>query len=84
VFTDLTRNQAETLQANLILPEPCKFISPNLPPCAIIRPTGAEQIDAVNAIQGFINDGLFIGQPDEFTDLLFDMAAAADRARRSL
>jgi hypothetical protein len=81
-FTDLTKNQPETLQANLIMPEPCEFISPNLPACAIIRPTGAELSDAGDAIQGFIRDGLFIGQPDEFTKLLLDMAEAADRARR--
>ncbi len=81
-FTDLRNNQPQTLQANLIMPEPCEFISPHLPRCAIIRPTGPEQIDAVAAIQGFIKDGLFIGQPDEFTDLLLDMAANADQARR--
>jgi hypothetical protein len=81
-FTDLTSNQPETLQANLIMPEPCEFISPILPACAIIRPTGPGQIDAVGAIQSFINDGLFIGQPDEFTKLLLGMAAAADEARR--
>jgi hypothetical protein len=81
-FTDLTQNQPETLQANLIMPEPCEFISTDLPACAIIRPTSAEQSDAGDAIEGFIRDGLFIGQPDEFTKLLLDMAAAADEARR--
>jgi hypothetical protein len=35
-FTDLTTGQPETLQANLIMPEPCEFISPHLPACAII------------------------------------------------
>jgi Ferritin-like domain len=45
-FEDLTTGQPETLQANLIMPEPCEFISPNLPPCAIIRPTGPGQLDA--------------------------------------
>jgi hypothetical protein len=35
------------------------------PTCAIIRPTGPDQINAVNAIRGFISDGLFLGQPDE-------------------
>src|SRR5438046_5741085 len=34
---DLTTGQPETLQANLIMPEPSKFISRNLHPCAIIR-----------------------------------------------
>ena len=45
-FIDLTTGQPETLQANLIMPEPCEFISPNLPACAIIRPTGPGQLDA--------------------------------------
>jgi hypothetical protein len=81
-FTDLTTNQPETLQANLIFPEPCDFLSPNLPKCAIIRPTGPAQIDAVGAIRGFISDGLFLGQPDEFTDLLIRMADEADQAQR--
>jgi hypothetical protein len=81
-FTDLTTNQPETLQANLIMPEPCEFLSADLPACAVIRPTGPDGINAVHAMQGFINSGLFIGQPDEFTDLLLDMAEEADRAHR--
>jgi Ferritin-like domain len=81
-FTDLTTNQPETLQANLIFPEPTDFISPNLPKCAVIRPTGPGQLDAVGAIRGFISDGLFLGQPDEFTNLLLRMADAADQAQR--
>ena len=82
-FTDLTTNQPETLQANLIMPEPCEFLSPDLPKCAIIRPTGPGQIDAVGAINSFIKDGLFIGQPDnELTDMLLQMAEAADQAQR--
>jgi hypothetical protein len=81
-FTDLTMNQPETLQANLIMPEPCEFLSPNLPKCAIIRPTGPNQINAVHAIQGFIKSGLFIGQPDQFTDLLLELAEEADEAQR--
>ncbi len=79
-FTDLTMNQPETLQANLIFPEPTEFLSPDLPKCAVIRPTGPGQIDAVGAIQGFVKDGLFIGQSDEFIDLLLRMAARADQA----
>ena len=83
-FADLTTNQPETLQGNLIMPEPCQFISPALPACAIIRPTGPGQIDAVGAIQGFVDDGLFIGQPRAFTDLLFELATEADEAQRGL
>jgi hypothetical protein len=83
-FVDLTKNQPETLQANLIMPEPCDFISTSLPPCAIIRPTSPGQLDATGAIKGFIADGLFIGQQrsKEFQDLILDMAAEADAARR--
>jgi hypothetical protein len=85
-FVDLTKNQPETLQANLIMPEPCDFISTGLPQCAIIRPTSPGQLDATGAIKGFIADGLFIGQQrsKEFLDLILDMAAEADAARREL
>ena len=85
-FVDLTKNQPETLQANLIMPEPCDFISASLPQCAIIRPTSPGQLDATGAIKGFIADGLFIGQQrsQEFQDLILDMAAEADAARREL
>ena len=81
-FTDLTTNQPDTLQANLLMPEPCEFISPNLPLCAIIRPTDPQQSSAVAAIRGFISDGLFLGQPDELTNLLLRMADDADQAHR--
>jgi hypothetical protein len=70
------------LQTNLIFPVPCEFISPNLPPCAVIRPTSPGQLDAIGAINGFIADGLFIGQPQSFIELLLTMAAEADAARR--
>jgi hypothetical protein len=85
-FVDLTENQPETLQANLIMPEPCDFISTALPQCAIIRPTSPGQLDARGAINGFIADGLFIGQQrsKEFLDLIIDMAEQADAARREL
>ncbi|MGC1294793.1 MAG: twin-arginine translocation signal domain-containing protein [Alloacidobacterium sp.] len=85
-FVDLTKNQPETLQANLIMPEPCDFISTSLPQCAIIRPTSPGQLDATGAIKGFIADGLFIGQQrlKEFQELILDMAAEADAARREL
>ena len=81
-FDDLTTNQPETLQSNLIMPEPCEFISPNLPPCAIIRPTGPGQLDATGAIQSFIDDGLFIGQSPQFFQLINSLAHEADEAKR--
>jgi hypothetical protein len=83
-FTDLTTGQPETLQANLIMPEPCEFISPNLPPCAIIRPSGPGQLDARGAINSFIADGLFRGQSQAFLNLLNSLARAADAAQRQV
>jgi hypothetical protein len=82
-FVNLAVGQPESLQANLIMPEPTGFIK-GLPEVAIIRPTGPGQLDALGAINGFIADGLFIGQPKAFTDLVLDLAADADRAQREL
>jgi hypothetical protein len=70
------------LQTNLIFPVPCEFISPNLPKCAVIRPTSPGQIDAVGAVNALIADGLFIGQPQRFINLLMGLAVAADAAQR--
>jgi Ferritin-like domain len=71
------------LQTNLIFPVPCEFISPNLPRCAVIRPTSPlGGLNAVGAINGFIADGLFIGQSPGFTELLFELASQADAATR--
>jgi len=83
-FADLTTGQPETLQSNLIMPEPCEFISPNLPACAIIRPTGPGQLDATGAINSFIADGLFRGQSPHFLQLIDSLARAADAADREI
>jgi hypothetical protein len=83
-FTDLTTSQPETLQANLIMPEPCEFISPKLPPCAIIRPSGPGQLDATGVINSFIADGLFRGQSSQFLQLINSLARAADAAQRQI
>jgi hypothetical protein len=80
-FVDLTTGQPESLQANLIMPEPTDFIR-GLPEVAVIRPTGPGQIDAAGAINGFFADGLFIGQPEELKDFLLHFANEADNARR--
>jgi len=72
----------DTLQANLIMPEPTHFLDPNLGPVSIIRPTSTKLNGAVAAVQGFVDDGLFIGQPKHFTNLLFDLANEADQASR--
>jgi len=80
-FADLTTDQPETLQANLIMPEPCPFLSRSLPICSIIRPT--ETNGAANgAVNALTLDGLFIGQTAEFMTLLRDLASDADRFNR--
>ena len=33
-------------------------------------------------VKAFTDDGLFIGQPDEFFELAMDLAVAADSVRR--
>jgi hypothetical protein len=40
----------------------------------VVRPTSPGQLDAVGVINSFIADGLFIGQPAAFTQLLMEMA----------
>ena len=70
------------LQTNLIFPVPCEFISPNLPRCAVIRPTGQNQINAVAAANFLMGEGLFIGQPPQFMEVLLNLAHAADAAQR--
>jgi hypothetical protein len=74
----------DTLQANLIMPEPTHFLDPALGPVSIIRPTSTKLGGAVAAVQSFVDDGLFIGQPKQFTNLLFDLANEADQATRQL
>jgi hypothetical protein len=83
-FIDLTTGQPETLQANLIMPEPCEFIRRGLPACSIIRPTGPGQLDATGVINSFIADGLFRGQPPQFLQLITSLASAADAAEREV
>jgi hypothetical protein len=80
-FPDLTKNQPETLQANLIMPEPCPFLRRNLPVCSIIRPTETEGI-AMGVVKFLTDMGLFKGQPQAFFDLLQLLAEDADAAER--
>jgi hypothetical protein len=80
-FVDLHFNQPETLQANLIMPEPCPFLNRNFPICSIIRPTETRGV-AMGAVKALTADGLFIGQSSMFMELLQDLAEEADAARR--
>jgi hypothetical protein len=72
----------ELLQTNLILPEPCEFISPNLPACSVIRPTLTRNGGAVATINSFTDDLLFLGQSAQFFDTVMALAAAADSVQR--
>lgn len=50
---------------------------------AIIRPTSTKLNGVVAAIQGFMDDGLVIGEKDSaFLNMVFQLAEEADAARR--
>jgi hypothetical protein len=80
-FVSLQTNQPELLQANLIMPEPCPFLSRKFPICSVIRPTITKGA-AMGAANALTADGLFVGQNEDFFELIADLAADADRARR--
>ena len=82
-FPDLNSSPfgGETFQTNLIMPEPCPFLSRKLPRCSVIRPT--ETRGAAMAVVNFLTSmGLFKGQSGAFFALLHDLAEDADEARR--
>ena len=83
VFPDLNSPPfgGQNFQTNLIMPEPCHFLSTSLPVCSIIRPTETEGI-AMNVVNFLTAMGLFIGQSPEFFQLLNNLAQAADAAER--
>jgi len=82
-FPDLNSSPfgGEDFQTNLIMPEPCPFISRKLPPCSIIRPTETKGV-AMGALNFLTAMGLFIGQSPAFFALMRDLATDADQARR--
>lgn len=82
-FPDLNSSPfgGERFQSNLIMPEPCPFISRNLPRCSVIRPTETEGI-AMGVVQFLTAMGLFIGQSQAFFGFMVTLAQQADAARR--
>jgi hypothetical protein len=72
----------ELFQTNLIMPEPCPFISRALPKCSIIRPTATAGI-AMGVVNFLTAMGLFIGQSPAFFAMLKSLAADADAATRT-
>lgn len=81
-FPDLT-SAGEDLRANLIMPEPCPFMSKKLPRCSIIRPTETKGV-AKGALKFLTDMGLFIGQSPAFFRFMHDLADDADEAEREL
>jgi hypothetical protein len=77
---------ADLFQTNLIMPEPTPFLNPKFGPVSIVRPTAAPGISAMAAVQGFVDDGLFLdpstGKDSGIVRVLFRLAAEADEARR--
>jgi hypothetical protein len=71
----------ELFQTNLIMPEPCPFLDPNLPIVSIIRPTKTQGA-AMGALTFLTNMGLFIGQSPAFFAYMTQLARDADNARR--
>jgi Ferritin-like domain len=83
-FPDLTGDTTpvtELFKNNLIMPEPCPFLSRDLPVCSIIRPTETEGI-AMGVVKFLTDMGLFIGQSMNFFSFLHQLAHQADAARR--
>jgi hypothetical protein len=82
-FRDLNASPfgGEDYQTNLIMPEPTIFLRRAFPAVSIIRPTRTAGA-AMAAAKGLTADGLFIGQSEEFFDVLNGLADAADAAKR--
>lgn len=73
----------EMFQTNLIMPEPCPFISTSLPACSVVRPTNTTGV-AMGAVKFLTGMGLFTGQSDAFFTFLNNLAEAADAAQREI
>jgi hypothetical protein len=84
VFPDLNSPPfgGEDFQTNLIMPEPVPFLNRKFPVCSIIRPTQTQGA-AMGAAKALTLDGLFIGQSPQFFTMIRDLAADADRAKRT-
>ncbi|MGI8568458.1 MAG: hypothetical protein ACR2KT_05020 [Methylocella sp.] len=80
-FPDLT-DGGEDFQPNLIMPEPCPFLSRKFPAVSIIRPVSISKniFGARVVVKAFKDDGLFIGQHPEFFKVVGELAEEADEA----
>jgi hypothetical protein len=73
----------ESYQTNLIMPEPCPFLSISLPIVSIIRPTKTEGV-AMGALKFLTGMGLFMGQSADFFTYMTQLAQDADAAQRGV
>src|SRR5580692_1296644 len=80
-FPNFDATPDPSLQTNLIFPLPCEFISPNLPRCAVIRPTNPKGI-AMGVVNFLTAMNLFAGQSPAFFKALNVLARQADAAQR--
>ena len=83
VFPDLNAPPfgGEEFSTNLIMPEPCPFLSTSLPVCSIVRPTDTTGA-ATKAMSFLTAMGLFAGQSTAFFQFMGTLAAQADSAKR--
>ena len=72
---------SQMFQTNLILPEPCTFLRPDLPACSIIRPTLSQNGGPMATVKAFIADNLFVGQDPTFLEAFMDLASAAENVK---
>jgi hypothetical protein len=79
-FPDL-EVENELFDKALIMPEPCPFLSRNLPICSVIRPTNTDGV-ATGALAFLTAMGLFIGQSTGFFAYMKQLAQDADSATR--
>jgi hypothetical protein len=84
--TDPESLKGDTLQANLIMPEPTHFLDQKFGPVAIIRPSSIKFGGAVASVVSFAQDGLFLDPKTKkntgLVQKLMQLAEEADEARR--
>jgi hypothetical protein len=78
VFPDFQNNAQLRSMAQNLMPRPCRFLSPNLPLCSVIRPSLRQNSGAVAAATGLVQSGLFRGQSATFFNAVVALATAAD------
>jgi hypothetical protein len=67
---------------NVAFPTPCTFLSPNLPRCAVVRPTSPAVNGPMAFLQAAIQSGLFVGQSRAFFTAMNNLASQAEAATR--